>query len=55
MMDKSFPIPFPIKEFKAESDRDIADYEASSQEAIQDLLARYIQKLWMSKSKERIL
>ena len=39
-MDKSFPIPFPIKEFKAEFDRDIAVYEASYQEAIQDLLAK---------------
>ncbi len=39
-MDKSFPIPFPIKEFKAEFDKDRAEYEASSQEAIQDLLAK---------------
>ncbi len=39
-MDKSFPISFPIQEFKAEFDKDIAEYEASSQEAIQDLLAK---------------
>ena len=39
-MDKSFPISFPIQEFKAEFDRDMAEYEASSQEAIQDLLAK---------------
>ena len=37
IMDKSFPISFPIQEFKAELDRDIAESEASSQEAIQDL------------------